>query len=154
MANIELKPLFQMKAESRVAPQLIGQVPQGYTRRVMCVTGGNFKGERLSGKILPGGGDWVIERPSGGLHLDVRLTLETDQGEYIYMTYNGRRNGPPEIMEKIRRREYIPPGVDYFRIAAQFEVSAPRLMWLNDIIAIGTGYREDDGPVYDVFEVA
>jgi len=153
MSDIQLCPLFTIKAAVDMPPQLIGSVPQGYTRRVMPVTGGHFKGDRLSGKVMPGGADCVIERPDGGLHLDVRLVLSTDDGEMIYMTYFGRRNGPPAIMEKIVKREDIPQGADYFRVAVQFETAAPRLMWLNDIIAVGTGYREPNGPVYSIHQV-
>jgi len=154
MTPITLTPLFRIKAIVTAPAQLVGAVPHGFTRRVMVVSGGNFEGERLSGTVLPGGADVVLERPDGGLHLDVRLVLETTQGELVYMTYNGRRNGPtPEIMRKIVNREPVAPGTDYFRVVVQFETAAPRLAWLNDKVAIGTGTRELDGPVYDVWEV-
>jgi hypothetical protein len=154
MTPIALQSLFTIKAEVTAPPQLVGAVPQGYTRRVMNVSGGRFEGERLRGKVLPGGADVVLERPDGALHLDVRLVLETEQGELVYMTYNGRRNGPtPEIMRKIVNREPIPQGADYFRVLVQFETSAPRLLWLNDKVAVGTGTREPDGPLYDIWEV-
>ena len=155
MTPIELKPLFTIKAEVDAPPQLVGAVPHGYTRRVMTVSGGHFEGERLRGRVLPGGADVVLERPDGGLHLDVRLVLETHNGELIYMTYNGRRNGPtPEIMRKIVNREQLPRGADYFRVLVQFETAAPALLWLNDRVAIGTGTREPNGPLYDIWEVA
>lgn len=155
MNSIELRPLFTIKAEVSAPPQLVGVVPHGYTRRVMCVSGGQFEGERLRGRVLPGGADVVLERPDGGLHLDVRLVLETNAGEIIYMTYNGRRNGPTaEIMRRIVNREPIPRGADYFRVLVQFETAAPALKWLNDKVAVGTGTREPDGPVYDIWEVA
>jgi hypothetical protein len=155
MTPIELKPLFSIKAEVNTPAQLVGAVPHGYTRRVMCVDGGSFEGPRLSGRVLPGGADVVIERPDGGLHLDVRLVLETKAGELVYMTYTGRRNGPtPEIMKKIVNREPIARGADYFRVAVQFETAAPALLWLNDKIAVGTGTREPNGPLYDIWQVA
>lgn len=152
--EIKLRPLFRLDVEvAPGTPQLLGKVSPGYTRRIMPISGGHFAGERFSGKVLPGGADWVIVRPDGGLNLDVRLTLQTDQGDFIYLTYIGRRNGPPELMDKISRSEDIPRGSDYFRVALQFETAAPELLWLNDIIAIGTGYREPNGPVYEIFEV-
>ena len=151
---ISLRHLFSIKAVVDAAT-LIGAVPHGYTRRVMGVSGGQFEGERLRGRVLPGGADVVMERPDGGLHLDVRLVLETEAGELIYMTYNGRRNGPtPDVMRRIVNREPVVRGEDYFRVLVQFETAAPRLLWLNDKVAIGTGTREPDGPVYDVWMVA
>lgn len=154
MMPIALKPLMRLKAEVDGPMYLAGQTPLGYTRRLVIVTGGWFEGERLKGRIMPGGGDFVIERPDGGLHLDVRLVLKTDRDEIVYLTYGGRRNGPPDVMKKIVAREPIAPGEDYFRTVVQFETGAPRLAWLNDILAIGTGTREPNGPLYDMWEVA
>ena len=40
--------------------------------------GGSFEGERLRGKVLAGGGDWVTVLGNGAFTLDLRVTLETD----------------------------------------------------------------------------
>jgi hypothetical protein len=141
---IALKSLFTINIAVSAQPQVLGALPQGYARRVVPVIGGNFKGERLSGKVLPGGADSVIECADGGLHLDVRLVLETDEGELVYMTYMGR---------KTMNREGHSGDAHYFRVLVQFETSAPRLLWLNDRLGVGTGMREPEGPVYDVWEV-
>jgi uncharacterized protein DUF3237 len=105
------------------------------------VCGGNLETQKTSCKqaYCSGGADHVLERADGGPHLDVRLTLETDEGDLISMTYTGRRNGSPDIMAKIVKREPIPQGADYFRVAIQFETSAKNLLWFNDIIVLGTG---------------
>jgi hypothetical protein len=42
---------------------------------------------------------------------------------------------------------------NYFRMSPMFETSTPRYDWMNRIIAIGTGYRRADGPLYSIFEV-
>jgi len=34
-----------------------------------------------------------------------------------------------------------------------FETSAPKYDWMNRIIAIGTGQRFAEGPLYSIFEV-
>ena len=34
-----------------------------------------------------------------------------------------------------------------------FETASPQYQWLNRIIAVGTGRRTPEGPVYEVFEV-
>jgi hypothetical protein len=57
-------------------------------------------------------------------------------------------------MKKIVDREPIPRGADYFRVLVQFETAAPALLWLNDKVAVGTGTREPNGPLYDIWEVA
>src|SRR6516164_841417 len=40
-------------------PQKLGTVPHG-VRIIVPVTGGDFDGPRLRGRILPGGGDWLL----------------------------------------------------------------------------------------------
>src|SRR5580700_8721895 len=51
--------------------------------------GGWVKGPRIKGTILAPGGDWSRVQPSGASRLDVRLTIKTDDGALIYMSYNG-----------------------------------------------------------------
>src|SRR4029077_9370771 len=72
--------------------QELGTVPHGI-RSIVPVTGGDFEGPRLRGKVLPGGDDWLLLRPDGVLELDLRITLETDDGALIYMTFQGLRHG-------------------------------------------------------------
>ncbi|MFD2857765.1 DUF3237 domain-containing protein [Seohaeicola zhoushanensis] len=107
----------------------------------------------MTGKVRSGGGDFLTIRPDGGYNLDVRLVLETEMGELIYMTYVGRRNGAPEVMDRYKRNEAVAAGEDYFRTIVQFETAAPRLFRLNDILAVGTGLRLASGPVYEIFEI-
>lgn len=132
--------------------QTIGTTPIG-NRRIGLVAGGTFRGERLRGTVLPGGADWIIARPDGCTMLDVRLVLETDDKATIGMTYRGLRHGPAAVMERLNRGETVDPSEYYFRTSVAFETAAPNYDWLNRIIAVGTGRRPPEGPVYDIFEV-
>jgi hypothetical protein len=132
--------------------QPIGPTPNG-DRRVGLVSGGRFEGPKLKGKVLPGGADWIIARPDGSTTLDVRIVLETDDGATIGMTYRGMRHGPAAVMEKLNAGEFVDSSQYYFRTAIAFETAAPNYDWLNRIIAIGTGSRPPEGPIYDIFEV-
>lgn len=152
MTRIDTRHLLTMRCDVDATHHL-GRVPGGYDRRVVIVSGGSFEGPDMRGRILPGGGDFLTIRPDGAFNLDVRLVLETDGGELIYMTYIGRRNGPPEVMEKYKRGEAVAEGEDYFRTIVQFETAAPSLLRLNDILAVGTGRRDATGPVYEIFEL-
>lgn len=133
--------------------QAIGATPVGNRRIVGLVSGGTFQGERLRGTVLPGGADWIVMRPDGAMTLDVRLVLETDDKALIGLTYRGIRHGPAAIMERVARGEDVDPSQYYFRTSMAFETAAAKYDWLNRIIAIGTGRRLPEGPVYDVFEV-
>src|SRR5947208_15229000 len=84
-------------------PQKIGAVPHG-TRVTAPISGGRFEGPRLRGRVVPGGGDWTLLRTDGVLELDLRLTLETDDGALIHMTSFGLRDGPAQGIAASRPR--------------------------------------------------
>lgn len=149
--DIRFNPLFTVWFET--SPQVVGDVPQGYSRRAGIISAGHFEGERLRGTVLPGGGDWLFRRADGVIHLDVRAMLQSDSGDVIYMTYTGRLKSGPEIEERLARGETIEPHEIYFRTAVQFETAAESLSWLNDIVAFGIGHRRPEGPVYEIFEL-
>ena len=151
MAEIRTAPLFTLTLQV-AGMQAIGATPSG-ERRVGLVAGGSFQGERLRGTVLPGGADWIMVRADGSTTLDVRIVLQTDDGATIGMTYRGMRHGPAAVMERMNRGENVDPSEYYFRTAVAFETAAPKYDWLNRIIAIGTGRRPPEGPVYEVFEV-
>ena len=151
MAEIRTTPLMTLKLTVN-GMQAIGATPNG-NRRVGLVAGGSFEGPRLRGTVLPGGADWIIARPDASTTLDVRIVLETDDGASIGMTYRGMRHGPPDVMARVNAGEFVDPALYYFRTAVAFETAAPRYDWLNRVIAIGTGSRPPEGPIYDIFEV-
>ena len=149
---IQTRPLFTITLE---VPRIVdlGATPNG-NRRIATVTGGKFEGERLRGTVHAApGGDWILVRPDGATALDVRLTLETDDAQLIYMTYRGIRHGPAEVMDRLAKGEAVDPAQYYFRTTPAFETASKKYDWLNRIVAIATGRREATGPVYEVFEV-
>ena len=79
--------------------------------------------------------------------------LQTDDGAAIGMTYRGMRHGPSAVMERTGARRGCRSLVVLFPHRVTFETAAPKYDWLNRIIAVGTGHRPPQGPVYDVFEV-
>ncbi|HEY1857139.1 DUF3237 domain-containing protein [Acidocella sp.] len=151
LREIRTRPLLTMKLAVR--PLLvIGETPLT-TRRIGIVFGGKFEGERLSGEVLDGGSDWQSVRKDGSTLLDVRLILKTDDDALITVTYKGIRQGPPEILARLERGEVVDPESYYFRINPMFETASETYAWLNNMLAIGTGHRFVDGPVYSLFEV-
>ena len=145
------RPLMTLRLKT--APtQDIGAGPHG-TRVTFPITGGSFEGDRLRGKVLPGGDDWTVKRPDGVVELDLRITLETDDGALIYMTSFGFRHGPPEVLAALARGESVDPSRYYFRTAPRFETSAAQYGFLNRLIAISWGDRRAAGPIYTIEEI-
>src|SRR5438034_831642 len=133
-------------------PQKLGAVPHG-TRAIAPIASGSFEGPRLRGAVLPGGSDWTLLRSDGVLELDLRITLEADDGASIYMTSFGLRHGPPEVLAALARGESVDPSRYYFRTAPRFETSAPQYAFLNRLIAIASGDRRANGPIYTIDEI-
>jgi hypothetical protein len=129
-----------------------GDTPYG-ERRVINIIGGTVEGQKLKGKILPGGADWQIVRPDGVVHLQARYTVETDRGGLILVNAEGYRHGPPEVMVRLAKDETVDPSLYYFRTFMRFETADPAAAWLNRILAIGRGSRENRAVRIDVFEV-
>src|SRR6476469_5121229 len=99
---------------------------------IFPVIGGSFDGDRLRGKVLAGGGDWVTADANGTLRLDLRVTLETEDGGLIHMTFTGVRDDANH----------------YFRTVPRFETASPKYAFLNRLLAVGSAELRAEGPVH------
>ena len=146
-----LQPL--LRAEITLAPpQELGDTPLG-RRRVIPITGGSFRGEKLAGRVLPGGADWQLIRADGVAELDARYTLETSDGALVYVHNFGYRHGPADVLKRLAAGEPVDPSLYYMRTTPRFETSAPRYAWLNRTICVATGARRAAAVELEVFEV-
>jgi hypothetical protein len=151
MPEIKTEPLFDITLE--VPPPLdLGETPFG-RRRIARVVGGAFEGPKMKGRVLDGGGDWLLLRRDGVLQLDVRIALETDDKQHVYMTYRGYRHGPKDVIERLNKGETVDPSLYYFRSTPYFETGSEKYAWLNGVCAVATGARLASGPIYHVFQV-
>lgn len=151
LRSIKTRHLLTMRLDVRPAI-VIGVTPAGF-KRVSVISGGLFEGERLTGIVLDGGSDWQTLRSDHSVLLDVRLNLRTDDGHLIAMTYKGLRAGEKDILQRIDAGEAMDPATYYFRTAPMFETASPKYGWLNNILALGMGFRNEKGVIYNLFEV-
>lgn len=133
------------------SPQKIGEVPEG-VRTTVPITGGRFEGPRLRGVVV-WGGDWTLLRADGVLELDLRATLQTDDGVLIHMRSFGLRHGPPEVIAALARGETVDPATYYFRTLPRFESGDPKYAYLNRLVAMASGDRRKSGPIYTIEEI-
>ncbi|MBY0275700.1 DUF3237 domain-containing protein [Candidatus Binatia bacterium] len=129
-----------MKLRLETGPTLdVGAAPEG-TRVTFPIGGGSFDGDRLRGKVLPGGADWTVKRADGVMELDLRVTLETEDGALVYMTFAGiRDDGAPDA--------------PYLRTISRFETADARYAFLNRLLAVGKGVIRTEGPEHALEEV-
>lgn len=134
------------------APIRIADAPRG-SRTILRVAGGQMVGPRLTGKILPGGGDWAVMRPDGIFEVDIRATLETDDGAIIYAHYGGLVRMAPENWQRFLSGDTPASDEYYFRVTPRFETGDDRYRWLNRAIFVGAGFDLPPAPKYRIFEV-
>lgn len=129
----DLESEFLLELLLDVDPQL----DAGHTS-IAPVTGGTFSGARLKGMVHDGGADWITQ-VSGHSSLDVRITLETDDGAIIYMTYKG----------VVARDD---SGL-YWRVTPVFNTASEKYDWLNHRVFVGKSKQVEGKVAYDVFEI-
>jgi len=118
------------------AIQDVGSTPRGRLF-IFPIVGGSFEGDRLRGKVLAGGADRATATADGVFELDLRATLEADDGALIYLTFTGVRDD----------------GRQYLRTLPRFETAAPQYDFLNRLLAVGIGEIRPDGPVHIIEEL-
>lgn len=129
----ELESRFLME----LALDVDDQLDTGHTS-IAPVTGGTFSGPRLNGTVRDGGADWITQ-VSGHSALDVPITLDTDDGAIIYMTYKGI----------VARTD---SGL-YWRVTPVFNTAAEQYDWLNHIVCVGKSKQVTGKVAYDIFEI-
>jgi Protein of unknown function (DUF3237) len=131
---------FLYKIDLSLEPGIeLGKTPIG--KRVIYVAkGGTFSGPKLKGKVRPAGGDWVLRIDSLTTKLDVKLLLETDDGQLISNTYTGIVRNNPD-------------GTTYWRTTPIFETSSKKYEWLNYIVSVGVGKFGAGGVSYEVYAI-
>ena len=136
---IESEPLFTVRLQrDNDTAVTVPNGPKG-TRLIAAVApGGRFEGDRLSGEILVGtSGDLATAVTGGGFVVDARLTLRTDDGAAILMSYRGVGG-------------YEDTGDAWMHIAPVFETGDGRYDWINRVQCLGFGRLEENTVVYEV----
>ncbi|MFK7894595.1 MAG: DUF3237 domain-containing protein [Myxococcota bacterium] len=157
---MKLVPLMTLKGRVE-APIEIGKLHNG-TRRIYNVVGGEFHGDRLRGTVLPGGGEWFMHGDGSLGEVDVRLTLQTDEGAtgsdetgaHIFMRYTGVMDFNEKVLHALSAGRPSEFGDNRFLTQVRFECGDPRYAWLTTTIAVGEGRVHPDCVEYAVYEVA
>jgi hypothetical protein len=136
---LELVPLCSVDV-TLADPVLVGEGPSGM-RVIVEVADMTVSGERIRGKMKgTAAADWLTL--VGGIGtLDVRATMETDDGALIYCQYRGRadfRGGP---------------GTAPLYVAPLFETSDERYQWVNLVQGAGVGTLNGNDLHYDWYEL-
>lgn len=125
------------------------QPPQAVTSTLLVFhprDGGSLTG-KVNGKLLQPAGDWVRILPDGNMRIDVRLSVELDDGSPLYMTYAGVLRKPDEkSWNAFLQGERISAPEWYYVIAPYFETSSKKYAWLNGVQGLGKFVSIQTGP--------
>lgn len=148
-------PFLEFVAELRVTVGPIAEVGAigSGIRRFVPITGGDFAGPKMRGRVLPGGADWQSSAPDGLTQLDARYVLETEDQVRIEVRNQGIRHAPPPVLERMLSGEIVDPLEYYFRTTPRFTVSAGKYEWLMQSVFIGIAERYPDLVVVRVWNV-
>jgi len=134
--SAELLPLCHVSYEL-AAPIVVSVGPEG-TRIIGEIAGARYEGDRLKASLKgQAAADWAFIEPSGRILADVRLTLETDDGATILVTYKGRS-------DRASGKVYS---------AMFFDTGDERYAWLTRLLAVAKGFFDGTGLNYEVYEV-
>lgn len=139
---IELVPLYEAAVTLDLEGQMVmAEGPLG-TRIIVEVREIELWGDRIRAKQKgAASADWLTVGPDGTGTLDVRATVETDDGALVFASYRGRmdlRGGP---------------GAATIFAAPLFETGDDRYRWLNRIQAVAKGTLDGNVLRYEVYEV-
>jgi hypothetical protein len=117
----------------------VGSGPKG-TRLVVDVESIEVESDRVRASLAAtDAADWLTMSEDGSIGcVDVRFTLKTDDGAYIYVEYAGRADMANGLIAT----------------APTFQTGDERYAWLNKIQAVGAGALEGNGRlIYSLYEV-
>lgn len=127
---------------------------------VNVLNGGWAKGPNISGSFIQPGGDWLRVLPSGALRLDVRATLKTDEGDLLYISYNGIIQHTEGSLAKLNAGEkFTNKDIGYFVTAPTVQTASKKYDYLNRVQLINKfvearlGKDGESYVMYDVFIV-
>ncbi|MBN9189272.1 MAG: DUF3237 domain-containing protein, partial [Microbacterium sp.] len=106
------------------------------------ITGGAVSGS-ISGKVLPGGGDWARIISSDHVAVEARYLMQTDDGIVIDVVNTGIA----------RHVDGFDSPIGYFATRPVFRVSGDRLEWMNRSVFVGWATSTPAATTIDIYEI-
>ncbi len=145
MADGKTIPKATLESVGTIKVQLgdmveVGGGPKG-TRIVVDVVSAEMDSDKIKASLATNdAADWLTVSADGSTGcLDVRLTLKTDDGQFVYVEYQGRAD----------------MGKGLIATAPTFQTGSEKYAWLNSVQAVAAGnVNLDTGELmYHLYEV-
>lgn len=126
-------------------------------RRAVPIVGGVVEGQRLHGRLVePGPGAYAVFSPDAqgsGDAVDLGVEFRTADDALIRVRHFGLRHRPEHVRQAQARGEAIASPQHYLRTHPRFDTDDPRYVWLNSLVAVGSGARGRRHLQLTVYEV-
>lgn len=123
------------------APDMVGRTFRGQ-RYIVSLSDGRWEGPTFAASQRgPAAADWLTIGDDGTAHIDVRMTLRTDDKAFIYVEYEGRADWSGGVGSA--------PGYS----APRFETDHPDYAWMNSRQFLGKGGMDGNRARYEIYLV-
>lgn len=139
----ELRFAFTISAE--IGPSLPLQRRDDELLEFIPITGGSVRGD-VNGTIIPGGGDWCLERSDEAFDVEARYLIRTDDDEIVDVVNVG-------VVRHLPGQSGAQAPMGYFQSTPRFRTTAPHLQWLTRSVFVGRAVAAENVTTVDVFEV-
>ena len=119
-------------------PEIVGVTPGGLmVNWFWSPNEGSVIGLKGRAKVRKDGGDWMIIRRDGIGVMNVRATVETEEGAILFASYLGSCDFGENGYENFLAKRW--PDVAPTRTAPRIETAHPDYLWLNRLQCVGIG---------------
>lgn len=149
---MNMKKIFDIKIEQSDDIELKGTSEGDLL--VSVNSGGQFAGERLSGRVMPVGCSTSYSPESGLNRIYESVLLETDDGARIFMKIDAYLQLPQELEDRFLAGEAVPVDEYYYKGSVCFNAGDSRCKWLENRVFMCDGIIEDWSSLrFAVYEV-
>jgi hypothetical protein len=82
--------------------------------------------------------------PDGTVPGNIRYTLQTDDGDLLYVRSQGVRHGRPEVLARLGRGVEVDASESVFRTTTKIETQVSDLDWLNKGVFVTVGGQKPE----------
>ncbi len=109
------------------------------------ITGGPVRGA-VEGEIIPGGGDWCLNRADDSYEVEARYLIRTHDDAVIDVVNVG-------VLRHLPGESGGSEDMGYFLTTPRFRTAAPQYQWLTRSVFVGRAATNPSATTIDVFEV-
>jgi Protein of unknown function (DUF3237) len=138
--GVELRPFGRFTGETGKI-EMVSDTPAG-RRYIVGVRAARFTGDRFrAAQRGDSAADWMLVTADDVAHIDVRLTVRTEDEALVYVSYRGRA----DWSQGHQRAHAL--------CLFTFETGAAEYAWLNSAFIVGHGRPGTAGPDYELCEL-